>query len=64
VIDEALQKRGIGRALITKAEEWARARGIKELGSDTRIESEHSIHAHESWGFVETERVVYFRKNL
>jgi len=63
-VDAAFQKRGVGRALLEKAEEWTRAHGIKELGSDTRIESEHSIHAHKAWGFIETERVVYFRKDL
>lgn len=63
-VDEAFQKQGIGRILVKKAEEWARVHGIKELASDTRIESEHSIHAHKVWGFVETERVVYFRKEL
>jgi aminoglycoside 6'-N-acetyltransferase I len=63
-VDEAFQKNGVGRSLVTQAEEWARAHGIKELGSDTRIESEHSIHAHKAWGFIETERVVYFCKNL
>ena len=63
-VEEAFQKQGVGRALVTKAEEWARAHGIKELGSDTRIESEHSIHAHKAWGFSEAERVVYFCKNL
>lgn len=63
-VDDAFQKHGIGRALMAKAEDWARSHEIKELGSDTRIESEHSIHAHKSWGFVETERVVYFRKDL
>ena len=63
-VDEAFQKQGIGRVLVTKAEEWSRALGIRELGSDTRIESEHSIHAHKKLGFIETERVVYFRKDL
>jgi len=63
-VNETFQKQGIGQALVVKAEEWARAQGIKELASDTRIESEHSIHAHKTWGFTETERVVYFRKNL
>lgn len=63
-VDDAFQKQGVGRALVSKAEEWARKQGIKELGSDTRIESEHSIHAHKAWGFIETERVVYFRKDL
>lgn len=63
-VDEAFQKQGIGRMLVAKAEEWAREHNIKELGSDTRIESEHSIYAHKTWGFMETERVVYFRKDL
>jgi|SRR5579871_3266886 len=63
-VDEVFQKQGIGGALVAKAEEWAREHGLKELGSDTRIESEHSIHAHKTWGFIETERVVYFRKDL
>lgn len=63
-VDETIQKQGIGRLLIAQAEDWTRSLGIKELGSDTRIESEHSIHAHKSWGFIETERVVYFRKDL
>ncbi len=63
-VDEKFQKHGIGRALIKKAEEWAQSLSVKELASDTRIESEHSIHAHKSWGFEETERVVYFKKTL
>jgi aminoglycoside 6'-N-acetyltransferase I len=63
-VDIAFQKQGIGRKLILKAEEWARSCGMKELGSDTRIESEHSIYAHTAWGFIETERVVYFCKML
>ncbi|STX81485.1 Predicted acetyltransferase [Legionella busanensis] len=62
-VDEAFQKQGVGRMLAAKAEEWTRSHGIKELGSDTRIESEQSIHAHKKWGFIETERVVYFRKD-
>ncbi len=63
-VDDKFQKQGIGHALIKKAEEWAQSLSIKELASDTRIESEHSIHAHKAWGFEETERVVYFRKDL
>lgn len=63
-VDTAFQKQGIGLQLIRQAEAWARSQGMKELGSDTRIESEHSIHAHKSWGFIETERVVYFCKTL
>ena len=61
-VDDHFQKRGIGRLFIKTAEDLARSHSIKELASDTRIESTHSIHAHKVWGFVETERVVYFRK--
>lgn len=63
-VDESQQKQGIGQVLIKEAERWAQAHSVKELASDTRIESTHSIHAHKSWGFEETERVVYFRKKL
>lgn len=63
-VDETMQKQGVGRLLVQKAEEWAKSLAIKELASDTRIESGHSIHAHKAWGFEETERVVYFKKDL
>ena len=63
-VDDRYQKQGIGHRLVEKAEEWAKSLSLKELASDTRIESTHSIHAHNSWGFEETERVVYFRKKL
>ena len=63
-VNDKLQKHGIGRLLVRKAEDWARSLSLKELASDTRIESEHSIYAHKSWGFEETERVVYFKKDI
>ncbi len=63
-VDENCQKNGIGRKLVEAAEAWAKSLSLKELASDTRIESHHSIHAHNRWGFEETERVVYFRKGL
>jgi aminoglycoside 6'-N-acetyltransferase I len=34
------------------------------LGSDTPLANIASQDAHRSWGFAETERVVYFRKGL
>ena len=63
-VDDKWQKQGVGRLLMQQGETWARALAVKELASDTRIESAASIHAHKSWGFTETERVVYFKKNL
>jgi len=40
------------------------ARGFAEIGSDADIANSASHAAHRGWGFVETERVVYFRKVL
>jgi aminoglycoside 6'-N-acetyltransferase I len=58
------RRRGIGARLIAHVEEFAAARGFAEIGSDTEIANGASHAAHRSWGFVETERVVYFRKVL
>jgi aminoglycoside 6'-N-acetyltransferase I len=58
------RKRGIGRELIAAAETWARDVGCRELASDARIDNEMSHAFHRSVGFAETERVVYFRKDL
>jgi aminoglycoside 6'-N-acetyltransferase I len=63
-VSPAFRRRGIGARLIARAEELLRARGFSELGSDTEIDNGPSQAAHRSWGFAETERVVYFRKPL
>jgi len=56
--------RGIGRALMQAAEDWARDRGFTELASDTEPWNERSIAAHARCGFRETERLVKFCKTL
>jgi aminoglycoside 6'-N-acetyltransferase I len=58
------RRQGIGARLIECAGEFAAARGFREMGSDSEIENLTSHAAHRSWGFAETERVVYFRKAL
>ena len=58
------RRQGIGRALLAHVEDFVRARGFTELGSDTEEENRASQTAHRAWGFQETERVVYFRKRL
>jgi aminoglycoside 6'-N-acetyltransferase I len=63
-VDEDVRRTGVGRALITAVEAWARSRGFTELGSDTEIWNERSQQAHRALGFEERERVVYFRKRL
>jgi len=56
--------RGVGRALMQAAEDWARQRGFRELASDTEPWNNASLAAHARCGFQETERLVKFRKQL
>ena len=58
------RRQGIGARLIAHVGAFAAGRGFHEIGSDTPIENLTSHAAHRSWGFSETERVVYFRKTL
>jgi aminoglycoside 6'-N-acetyltransferase I len=63
-VHEAHRKKSIGAALVRAAEEWARAQGCTEMGSDTWLDNEGSIRAHEALGFEIADRVVMFRKSL
>ncbi len=56
--------KGIGRALVRAAEQWARQRGCVEMGSDTRLDDTRSISFHEGLGFRETDRQVVFLKRI
>jgi aminoglycoside 6'-N-acetyltransferase I len=56
--------RRVGARLIAHIETFLKARGFRELGSDSLIENHAAHDAHAGWGFSETERVVYFRKPL
>lgn len=58
------RQQGIGAQLIAYIEAFVKTRGFCEIGSDTPIDNCDSQAAHRSWGFSETERVVYFRKRL
>lgn len=56
--------RGVGRALLARAEEWCRSNGCSEIATDAEIDNELAQHFHESMGFRETYRVVEYRKDL
>lgn len=55
---------GIARQLVAAVEQWAGKMGCTELASDALLENTGSHAMHESLGFAETERVVYFLKPL
>lgn len=63
VVPEA-RARGVGRALIAAAEGWARARGHRELASDTEWANQVSAAAHEALGFEQVAVIRCFRKVL
>ena len=63
-VDEDVRRTGVGRALVAAVEDWARAEGFTELGSDALLDNTLGHQAHRALGFEERERVVYFRKRL
>jgi aminoglycoside 6'-N-acetyltransferase I len=58
------RRQGVGQALITAAEAWARQNGFHELASDTTIDNEVSLASHLALGFTEVERQINFIKKL
>jgi len=63
-VDADMRKRGVGRALIEAAEQWARSKGYTEMASDALIDNSVSHASHKALGFEEVERLVMFRKPL
>lgn len=63
-VRRAFRGRGLGRALMTAAEAWAREQGFRELASDAELSNRESIAIHRALGFSEMDRVVCFLKAL
>jgi aminoglycoside 6'-N-acetyltransferase I len=61
---EGYRRQGIGKSLVTAAEEWARGEGCREMASDTLIENDSSQKAHEALGYAVVDRCVHYRKSL
>ena len=58
------RQQGVATALVQRAMQWAGAQGCSEFASDTSVDNPISLGMHRKLGFVETERVVYFRKPI
>lgn len=58
------RRQGIARALVAHAQAWARERGCREFASDAHADNTASHAMHRALGFEETQRVVFFRKDI
>jgi aminoglycoside 6'-N-acetyltransferase I len=63
-VDAGMRRRGIGAALVRAAEDWARAKGLREFASDAELANTLSQHAHGALGFKEVGRSVLYVKVL
>lgn len=58
------RRQGLARGLAAAVEHWARQNACGELASNILLENDNSPVVHGRVGFSETERVVYFVKQL
>ena len=58
------RERGVGRALVSAAEQWARSQGCQEFASDAEPDNELGRAAHVACGFEEVGLIRCFRKPL
>ncbi|BDQ12149.1 aminoglycoside 6'-N-acetyltransferase [Sediminibacterium sp. TEGAF015] len=58
------RRKGIAKALLQKAEQWAISKNCFTLASDTAITNYNSIRFHRCIGFEEANRIVCFIKKL
>ena len=63
-VTPSMRRQGVGRALVRAAEEWGRAQGCREFGSDTQFDNSASIAAHLALGFDDAGALRSFRKDL
>ena len=55
---------GVASTFVTMCEDWARHNGCREFLSDCLLDNTDSYHFHLKLGFIETERCIFFRKEL
>lgn len=58
------RRQGMARRLLAAASAWARSCDCREFASDVQLGNSLGQAAHEALGFVESERVVFYRMPL
>ena len=61
-VEPYVRRQGLARRLAGEIEDWGKHAGCTEFASDIRAENRDSHAMHVALGFVETERVIYFRR--
>ncbi len=64
VVDESCRSQGVGRLLMDHAENWARARGFKEIGLRSNVIRERAHQFYENLGYRVNKTQKSFRKTL
>lgn len=63
-VHERARGQGIGAALVSAGEGWARSKGCAEFASDAELDNTVSLLAHERLGFEAVADIRCFRKPL
>lgn len=63
-VEPDFRQHGIGKKLVSMAEQWAKAHGCEEMASDSEIGNNLSVVAHSQLGYEETSRLIHWRKEL
>jgi aminoglycoside 6'-N-acetyltransferase I len=63
-VEPEARRRGIASALVQVVEAWGREHDCREFASDALADNLQSHALHRALGFEETERVVYFRRQV
>ena len=64
VVDERVRGRGIGRALVARAEAWARERGLRELCLRSNVIRTEAHGFYQGLGFTIQKSQFKFRKEI
>jgi ribosomal protein S18 acetylase RimI-like enzyme len=64
IVDESCRSLGVGRLLVSRGEDWARARGYKESGVRSNVIRDRAHKFYESLGYRVNKTQKSFRKPL
>ncbi len=63
-VAEKYRKKGYGKQLLNKCEQWAAAKGCQEFAGDCEYQNIDGFNFHVKSGFTEANRIICFIKKL